>query len=153
MSKYPWIVVVLVLLVGGFLLLRRGGQPVGLPSDGVQETPEAMVLEDKVVVTDYEAGMTATAASVSLQEAGYVVIHEDKDGKPGAVLGNSEFLAKGESENIVVTLSRESVEGEVLYAMLHSDDGDAEFSFPGPDVPLADEEGNIVLAKYTVGEN
>jgi len=42
---------------------------------------------------------------------------------------------------MVVMLTRETQVGETLYAMLHSDDGDGTYEFPGDDLPIKNEEG------------
>lgn len=76
--------------------------------------------------------------------SGYVHIHEtSNDGTPGkiissnitlndylhrprAIVGKSALIS-GENKNIVVPLSRSAKEGEVLYPMLHRDNGNGHF--------------------------
>lgn len=70
---------------------------------------------------------------------GYVHVHEvTKNGRPGAVISNNVPLAphliighseifSGEKKNIEVPLERPAKEGEVLYAMLHRDNGNGHF--------------------------
>ncbi|MCH7640959.1 hypothetical protein IID22_02005 [Patescibacteria group bacterium] len=152
--KYIRIFVVLVILVGVTVLLSRAGFVTKKPTTTTTApaTEEVMLVgKDAVAVTDYSAGRTVTVSMVVLSKPGYVVVHMDTDGKPGAVIGNSKYLASGESSNVVVTLSRASTGGEVLYAMLHTDDGDGTYAFPGDDLPTKDEDGNVVLMKFTVG--
>lgn len=154
--KYIWIFVVLVILVAVTVLLSRAGlvnmKPTTTPTaPTAPRTEEVMIVgKDAIAVTDYSAGETVTVAMVVLSKPGYVVVHADTDGAPGAVVGNSVYLPAGESSNVVVSLSRVSVGGEVLYAMLHTDDGDRIYDFPGDDLPTKDEEGNVVLMKFTV---
>ncbi len=71
---------------------------------------------------------------------GYIHIHEIKeDGslgpavspntylyKPHNYIGHSDLLS-GENNNVVFKLDRKSKEGEVLYAMLHRDNGNGQF--------------------------
>lgn len=107
---------------------------------------------NSVAISDYTPGQTVTLYTVVLEKPGYVMIHEDDgSGKPGAGIGNSPLLPAGESSNVKVALLRPSVDGETLYAMLHTDDGDGVFGFPGPDAPLKDKQGDIIMMNYTVG--
>jgi hypothetical protein len=65
---------------------------------------------------------------------GWMVIHSQKDGKPGPVIGFSPVRA-GENENLVVAVDPAQVT-DTLYAMLHIDTGKVGvYEFPGADVP------------------
>lgn len=75
------------------------------------------------------------------EKNGFVHIHESKAGQPGniiseniplfkpkAVIGHSELLTPGEHLNFNVPLiNRQSKENEVLYVMLHRDNGNERF--------------------------
>lgn len=74
-------------------------------------------------------------ASVLSGESGWIVIHADKDGAPGAVIGMSPIKA-GENLNVEVAIDTKFVT-ETLYAMLHTDSGEAgKYEFPGEDAPV-----------------
>lgn len=79
---------------------------------------------------------TVTIARVVATEPGWIVIHADKDGKPGPILGKTQVQA-GENLNVVVTID-EAKATPRLHAMLHVDRGVAgTFEFPGgADVPV-----------------
>lgn len=85
--------------------------------------------------------------SLFLDKPGYVVIHKDADGKPGAVIGNSELLS-GEVNNLRVTIDTTQA-GTRVFAMLHYDDGDGVYGFPDEDFPVI-LEGNIVVRPVTI---
>jgi len=151
--KYVWIITVLAIVVVVTVLLSKGGYGTKkrTSTTTIPATEEALLVgKDAIAVTDYSAGLIVTVAKVVLSKPGYVVVHEDASGTPGAVLGNSKYLASGESTDVVVPLSRESTGGEVLFAMLHTDDGDRNYDFPGDDLPTKNEEGNAVLMQFTV---
>ena len=78
------------------------------------------------------------AAAVTVQQDGWLVIHSDKDGKPGPVLGEERVLA-GTATNVAVTLQADG-RTEVLWPMLHVDDntiGTYEFgTVAGADAPI-----------------
>ena len=92
-------------------------------------------------------------AKVVSPAAGFVVIHEDDQGSPGAVLGNTA-VEKGESANVSVTLSRDAVDKETLYAMLHADTGQVGvYEFDGAnglDLPVKDDKDAVVTPSFTV---
>ena len=79
--------------------------------------------ENMVVVSEQRPGATITGSLVVLAAPGYLVIHEDNNGEPGAILGASALLPAGESSNVLVTLSRATRDGETLHAMLHFEKG------------------------------
>lgn len=89
----------------------------------------AVLAEDNaIMISDQRPGSTLTG-TVYLAAPGYVVIHEDDGGQPGAVIGKSALLPAGENRDVRVTLTRAAREGEVLRALLHSEmDGNALFS-------------------------
>lgn len=82
-----------------------------------------------------------TEGSVTVAEAvsdgpGWLVIHAQQDDRPGPVLGYRP-LQDGANEDVIVELDLTGITG-VLYAMLHTDAGQAgTYEFPGPDGPVA----------------
>lgn len=150
-----------VLIVSFLIYLRGRGQaastenvltPTVTLAPTESPTSELLLVGDNAIaVSDFTAGDKVTVAMVVLEKPGYVVIHEDDLGKPGKVIGKSELVASEEAKNIEIKLDRKSVDGEILYAMLHTDDGDGKYEFPGADEPIKDEEGNIVMMTFKVG--
>lgn len=106
-------------------------------------TLPSVVVSDQVVAED-----TVIIDSVYLDKPGYVVIHlVTKDGKPGAVIGHSSLLT-GQNNRVPVNISGYKGE-ERLIAMLHYDDGDGVYEFPGPDAPVV-LEGRIVMTPFAI---
>lgn len=85
--------------------------------------------------------------------AGFIVIHEDNNGAPGAVLGHA-LLSSGPNREVKVSLSRDAINGETFYAMLHKDDpADGQYTFDGQngeDGPVSDANGNIITPPFKV---
>lgn len=130
-------VALLVALLGGFISTRS--------TDEQTET----IIEDSSIQT---YGKQAIGGSIFITKAvfavnGYVVVHEDKDGAPGAVIGSSAILA-GEQEGIIVVLNRNTTPGEILWAMLHIDDGDGEYS--SADEPIVNKDGFIPMVPFSI---
>jgi hypothetical protein len=79
----------------------------------------------------------------------WLVIHEDEDGSPGAVIG-TVAVEVGTSTDIVTVLTRPAVDGETLIAMLHMDMGEMGVWEPEMDTPVLDDEGMAVMDDFTV---
>lgn len=108
----------------------------------VVETKASIAVDEQKV----ENG-NVVVARVFLDKPGYVVIHKVADGKPGAVIGNSGLLNK-ENSNGNVKISGYENENELI-AMLHYDDGDGNYEFPGDDKPTK-ADGKVVLQKFSL---
>lgn len=119
-----------------------------LPEESFSPSVESNALREVangLIASGRLAGDPIIIEEVKLSEPGYVVIHEDDGGAPGAIIGVSDFLSAGTKKGVEIQLDRASVVGETLWAMLHGDNGDGEFEFPGADAPLQDELGEIIM--------
>ena len=122
-------VVIILLAAAAYFLLAP--QPVANTTPGVSQEPSQepvsntsmMRAEENMVVVMEQKPGTAVIGSVVLKEPGYLVIHADQNGAPGAILGSSALLKAGESSDVKVVLSRASKHGEKLHAMLHNEKG------------------------------
>jgi len=143
--------VVILIAVGGWYY-TRSPQVVDTVSESMEEPVVAEpVVTDGVLASNQAAGDIVAVESAVFTKPGYIVIHQDAEGSPGPVIGNSDLLS-GSNQNVSVTLSRASLVGENLYAMLHFDNGDGVYEFPGDDLPARDAEGNVVLMKFSITE-
>ena len=147
MNKYILIVGIIAIAIGAIELFVRPTQveedQTGSPLSGL------LVGSNAIYAADQQPGDTVSISMAVLQTSGYVVIHEDKDGAPGAILGSSKVLTQGQSTDVSISLSRTSQDGEILYAMLHVDDGDGAFD-PTQDGPVKDDQGNIILMTFNI---
>jgi VCBS repeat-containing protein len=133
--------------------------PVSVDGDVVVE-PFEITIEDSgptPSVTVENLTLPTGADTVTIPEAvidadGWLVIHEDDGGNPGAVLGNSELLEPGTTENVEVTLNRAVVDGETLHAMLHYDDpADGTYNFPTDNEdPPVEVDGDVVVEPFDI---
>lgn len=142
------IIVVIVIFVA-FAFVRTRLPQIGQFGKGEPSpTPQAMAKES-VSASKHTPASTAVVDSVVLTDAGFAVIHEDQNGEPGQILGASSLLTAGRHENVVIALSRKTVDGERLYVMLHKDNGNGTFEATG-DEPVKDEGGSVVHAQFEV---
>lgn len=124
-------------------------EPVAAPVTG----PAAIAADDQT-----GDGTTVTVASVTLPTAGFVVIHADSEGAPGAILGWSDTLPAGDSTDVVVTLNTAIDADATVFPMAHVDANDnGEYEFMPPDVltdiPATNDDGTVAVLpiSYTIG--
>ncbi|TSC77063.1 MAG: Uncharacterized protein G01um101431_246 [Parcubacteria group bacterium Gr01-1014_31] len=109
----------------------------------------AKVGPNAIYAADQKPGTQLTVGMVSLEAAGYVVIHADNEGKPGPILGQSALLSSGVSNNVTVTLPQTVANGVQLHAMPHRDDGDGIFD-AAKDAPIKDTLGNVISMMFAI---
>jgi len=117
-------------------------QAVPAPEQVVVETQPSIAVDEQEVENEQ-----VIITRLFLDNPGYIVIHKVADGAPGPVIGNSELL-NGENSDVSVEISDYENENELI-AMLHYDDGDEGYEFPGDDAP-AQLDGSVVLTKFLV---
>ena len=97
--------------------------------DAAPGTPGMKLSDQKL------SGDTITIDKVELDRPGFVVIHKDGGGKPGPVIGHSALLDAGVHRNVAVEIDAGQADGRA-FPMLHYDNGDGAYEFPGPDGPV-----------------
>ncbi len=117
--------------------------PTAVPTMAAVETIAMVTVTDQSV-----DGGQLTIAEVDSPGPGWLVIHVQTDGKPGAVLGYVPVKA-GVNTNVMVTVD-DSEATPVLYAMLHTDAGQVGvYEFPGADGPVQ-ADGQMVAPAFNV---
>ena len=147
--KISLILIIVAAGIGAaFLFLRETQEP------GPDRDSAGFILgKNAIYVAEQAPSKTVSVVVVQFEKPGFVVIHEDINGTPGKILGASALLSKGETKNVLATLSRMTVDGETLYAMLHLDDGDRVFE-PVEDHPAEDSiGGEPVTMIFTVSND
>ncbi|MCB8988483.1 MAG: hypothetical protein H6661_12130 [Ardenticatenaceae bacterium] len=117
-------------------------QPTATPTTAPTPTP----LEPTLVVGDQSLGEDGRLLidSVTVLEPAWVVIHAEREGQVGEVLGYTAVPA-GTSEDVTVTIDPLAATDD-LAAILHSDAGqESAFEFPGVDEPL--KNGTAVVSQ------
>jgi hypothetical protein len=110
------------------------------PNKGVMVSTSVPVVA-MVSVQDQSAGDMVAIGRVDMTVDGWVVIHEDRDGAPGNILGAQRFDA-GSYSGGQVELLRGTVAGGKYYVMLHADDGDKMFDHK-LDMPITSGDKGI----------
>ncbi len=110
----------------------------GLPSTGATATPlsSTSAITPSVTVNNQPiVNGTVTIASITYAQMGWLVIHNNANGAPGADIGVAPVYP-GTNTNVVVPIDVTRAT-PVLYAMLHTDVSiPGKYEFPGPDTPV-----------------
>jgi hypothetical protein len=112
--------------------------------------PASLAVQDQT-----SDGTTIVVASIELPSAGFIAVHADNGGSPGPVIGTSELLPAGRSNDVTVTLDAPLEGTSIVWPMAHIDmDGDGEYTFMPPDnavdVPAISADGNVAVAPAAV---
>ncbi len=140
---WAWIAIIIVVIAGIYLVMK---------SREANQTPDENTIlpgdANSITVIDQEPNtLSVTIDSVSLRAPGFVAIHEDVRGTPGAIVGSSALLEAGISSNVSVIADLKP--GATYWAMLHTDNGNNIFN-PATDLPAADNSGTTVMAMFKV---
>lgn len=146
--------VVAIVVIAGILLAYSGnifgyGTQKQTSTESQQTIPT--VREPSLSVNSQVlSGSDVVVDGLYLDEPGFVVIHKDANGAPGAVIGHSDLIS-GEKTNLKVAIDS-SQAGSKVFAMLHYDDNsNGVYEFPQEDKPvkLAD---NVVVKPIVINQ-
>jgi len=151
-SKGLIIGIIVVIVIGIFVWRYFSGRNATNDQVGGEQSEQVAGMEDSIFVANQKPGRFVNVGRATLSKKGYVSIHQEEAGAPGAIIGFGSLLNTGESRNFSVTLNRKSVAGESFYAMIHWDNGNGAFN-PAEDAAAKDKFGNIVMAKFMISES
>lgn len=148
-KTWQWVVTVIVIVIlivlGYYLFKGNGGTPVGTDTTPTPTASPTDSEANRIVVADQYPGNVVYISSVTLEKGGWVEIHKDNNGTPGAIIG-SIYLDAGINP-AKITLTEKTMDGALYYAMLHSDDGDKKFDAT-KDLPLKDSNGSTIMKSF-----
>ena len=145
---WQWVVtviVIIVLILLGYYMFRGDNTDTTGDNGNATSTQDTLVPGqgvNRVVVTDQFPGNIVYLSSVQLTKPGFVAVYDDNNGTPGEIIGTQYFDAGINPGR--VTLTRSTVDGEVYYAILHTDNGDKVFNAT-QDVQLINAAGNPIM--------
>lgn len=148
-SKGLIIGIIVVVIVGIFVWRYFSSKTAPSEQVGEEQNGQVSSLTDSIFVVNQKPGRFVNVDRATLSKKGYVAIHKEEAGVPGAIIGFSNLLNPVESKNFSITLNRKSVAGENFYAMIHWDNDNGTFN-PAEDMPAKDKDGNIVMVKFMI---
>jgi hypothetical protein len=97
------------------------------------------------VPASQKSGTTVVVAGLTVEKPTWVVVYEDRAGKPGNVLGAKLFTGGGSG---TVTLLRGTTAGRTYYVGLATDNGDRKYS-KTKDAATMNADGSLVTVTFT----
>ena len=148
------VIVVIIALFGLNRFLSDG--VVDDPNQGDDQSEEIVLEPTNVLIVPNQAVVDEVyVEKISIKddaEGGFVAVYRVKeDGSTGDLIGVSDYIENGETDNFVVSLNDGEMlaVNDVVRVMLHGDDGDKEWNME-VDTVLTNEDGNDVIAVFTV---
>lgn len=139
-----------VLIAGGWGSLRKptGALSTATTTAGGMSAAEAGSGSTAALTIEspQKAGKRVEVAHISVNAPTWVVVYEDRSGKPGNALGARLFFA-GQSSG-AVDLLRATTAGTSYLAVKQADNGDRKFSLKGD--PYLSEGGEVRWVKFEV---
>lgn len=127
-------IILLIILVGLVVWMivktdRMTDEPIVNPNEvGTGASGQFQKLAaDALVVSDQRPNDEVVVSITSIQKPGFIVVMKDASGKPGAIIGVSEFLVAGIHENIDIGTTEALMDGMRYYAATFADDGNGLF--------------------------
>ena len=148
-SKGLIIGIIVVVVIGIFVWRYFSSKTAPSEQAGTEQNGQVVSLTDSIFVANQKPGRFVNVGRAALSKKGFVTIHQEEAGAPGAIIGFSSPLNPVESKNLSVTLNRKSVVGESFYAMIHWDNSNGTFN-PAEDAAATDKNGDIVMAKFMI---
>ena len=149
-KSWQWavtIIIIIVLIIVGIMVFgNKKSEESSMTTEETPTTESNSASEvNRIVISDQFPGNVVNVSSVQLANGGWVEIHADNKGQPGAYIG-SMYFGKGINPGKII-LTKPTTEGGIYYAMLHSDDGDKTFDSV-KDLPLKDSKGNVIMRLF-----
>lgn len=142
----------IIIVIAAYMLFFKSPTETIAPTDDTMATSTSSTasstLAASLTIADQFSTSTVTVDKVVTSAPAWVVIHEDRGGKPGNILG-AAWVPAGNTEGLTVELLRGATEGQTYYAMIHAEDGITGFDFK-TDLPITDASGNPVMKTYKV---
>jgi len=108
---------VIVVIIVSTVLFFSDGREKDSPSG---DLAGLVIGANAIYVADQAPSRNLSVATVRLEKPGFVVVHEDAAGSASGILGVSDPLSAGETDNLTsIPLSRLTFDGEMLYVMLY----------------------------------
>jgi hypothetical protein len=150
-AAYTILVIVVLLLAAFFLMRGQGVIAPNVENNNEEEVGETLNEGTSLSVRNQVAGNSVAIEKIALTATtSWIVIHADKDGVPGQILGAARFRPENTSGSVELVV-RNTEPGMTYYAMVHTDDGDDLFSYK-TDVPALVDGKEVMVMFKTTGE-
>jgi len=124
----------------------RSTLPTSTSGSIIDSTSTPPTSSTSVRVENQAAGDTVVVAHVTLPNAGWVVVHEERNGFIGNALGAARKDA-GDHTNATISLLRPTASTTRYWIVLYSDNNDRQFNL-ADDFPFRDSDANPITRSF-----
>lgn len=142
-----WIIITLIIILLGLVALGVISSDRAKNNGTMNVSSFDVASENMINVDNQVIDKSVRIKKAVLSKNGFIVIHKDSSGAPGAVVGTSNLLEPGDYSGIEIDISEEVKNERKFYAMLHEDNGDGIFN-THEDSPVIDKEDSIVFVSF-----
>jgi glucose/arabinose dehydrogenase len=135
----------LLLLGAGCTKQNTSSVPSTAPAPKTEAAAPEASQKYTIRVKDQASGKEAMMDMIAASRNGFLVVHEDNDGKVGAIAGTSALVRAGESSRVPVPMTVHP--GLSHWVMFHVDDGDGVFNAE-KDAPAKDADGDVMMKSF-----
>lgn len=143
----PFLLSLLAIVLVVFLLFTKPQNQTVISNDQISEvfaptlTVEPQLPSDSIFVTN-----------AVLDKPGFIAVFKtmDKTVPDETNFSGVSGLLEGDQEVVQVPLTTPSIEGDTYSVIIHVDDGDGIFEFPGDDMPSAFADGTVNYIRTTI---
>lgn len=148
MKKYIIMLLIVMVALAIFLVIKTDrvkydGSGTPATESGGASGQFMKLSENAIVVLEQRVTDRVVVNAINIENPGFVIIHRDASGKPGAIIGVSKWFPAGQYADEEISLTETLMDGMNYYAALRTDNGDGIFD-PKDDTPVESSAGDIV---------
>jgi hypothetical protein len=144
---FPFILFIIFILVVFLLLFTKPQDP-----STVNQDAKNKIFSPTLTVESQEPSNSILVKKATLDKPGFIAAFKtmDKNIPDESNFAGVSGIIDGTKENIQVPLRETAKEGETYTVIIHVDDGDGIFEFPGDDQPSSFEDGTVNYVRTTI---
>jgi|GEM_PF-3255978 len=145
--KTAAIIIAIVVVAGAaiYLASRSGNNNSGSPDGSSSNVQDQISPAAGINTQGNDQGIMLQ--SVDMPEAGFLVVHTDNNGQPGAIVGVSPLLQSGNNTNVQIPANL--MPGQQYIIEAHADTNGNQTFDANADQPMKDSQGNVMMQPFT----
>lgn len=150
-SGTPLIILGVIIVFIVFLLFTKPTETITSQTEVDTETEKAF--SPSLKVPTQVSSNLISVESAMLEKPGFIAVYKtmEKELPDENNFRGVSGILEGSQANIEIPLREESAEGDSYSVVIHIDDGDKLFEFPGDDQPDSFSDGTVNYVRTTIG--
>ena len=145
------VLLLLIVLVGAYLFFesRMFTDTVQTPEVDTEQVVGPTITLEYAIYAEANEGDPFVSVNAFMPEPGFAVVYDEVAGEPGNIIGYSRLLESGNNHEIQVNIESDVQRDQIIFVLLHKDDGDGQFSIVSDNVVVG-AGGNLIMSTATV---